>query len=94
MRTKILSSDEARSRWRDVMDAATAGADVVIERYGKPVIAVIPYADYVEWQEQLEDLRAARQAQAALEEWRRDPSTARPWSDVEAELVADGLVGD
>lgn len=94
MSRRILSSDEARTRWRDIMDVANAGEDVVVERYGKPTVAVIPYADYVEILDTLDDLRSARQAHATLEEWRRDPTTARPWDEIEAELRAEGLVSD
>ena len=94
MQSRILSSDEARTRWRDVMDVANAGQDVVVERYGKPTVAVIPYADYVELLDALDDLRSARQARIALEEWRRDPSTARPWSEIEAELLAKDRMRD
>lgn len=94
MRCKVLSSDEARTRWRDIMDAATAGEDVVVERYGKPTVAVIPYGDYLELLDALDDLRSARQARMALEEWRRDPTTARPWPEIEAELRSEGLVSD
>jgi prevent-host-death family protein len=92
MSVKILKSDVARNSWRDVLDQAAAGDDVVIERYNKPIAALIRYEDYVALQEELDELRAAQRAQAALERWRRDPSTARPWEEVEAELVADGLL--
>jgi multidrug efflux pump subunit AcrA (membrane-fusion protein) len=40
--------------------------------------------------EYYEDLAAAKRADAAIEEYRRDPSTARPWEEVLAELVAEG----
>lgn len=94
MTTRIYSSDEARSRWRDVLDAALAGDDVVIERYGKPAAAVIPYQDYAELAEMLEDLRDAREAQKALEEWERDPSSFTPWEEVKARLIAEGRLDE
>jgi prevent-host-death family protein len=31
-----LNSDDARTRWRDILDAANRGEDVIITRYGKP----------------------------------------------------------
>ncbi len=37
----------------------------------------------------LEEHWAARRALKALEEWQDDPSTARPWRDVFAELGVD-----
>jgi prevent-host-death family protein len=81
-----LKSDEARNRWRDVLDEIAAGNDVVIQRYNKPVAAMIRYEEYLALQEELEEFRLAKRAQAALEEWRRDPSTARSWEEVEADL--------
>jgi prevent-host-death family protein len=93
MPTKTMTSDEARTRWRDLLDTAMAGeVDTVIERYGKPAAAVIPFEDYVALQEELEDLRAARRAVAAYREWQEDPSTGEDWSAVKAELRAEGLL--
>ena len=43
----IVSSREARAKWRTVLDTVDKGtADVVVERYGKPIAAIIPYVDY------------------------------------------------
>lgn len=92
MAHQVLNSDDARTRWRDVLDAAGSGQDVVIARYGKAMAAVIPIADYEALQEVLEDLRAARRAHAALEAWRADSSRGRRYADVRQELVAEGLL--
>ena len=95
MAMQIMDSNRARAKWRDILDKAHAGTgDVVIERYGQRVAAVIPYVDYVTLQDELDDLRAARRAQAVYEEWMRDPSTARPYTEFRAELVAEGVLGD
>ena len=83
-----LPSDKARANWRDVMDSAGKGEDIVVERYGKPTVAIIAYDDYVAIQETLADMRDAREAQRVLDEWRSDPASARPWSDVKAEVLA------
>ena len=46
MNVTKLSSREARTKWRDVLDTIDNGtADVVIERYGKPIATLIPYQD-------------------------------------------------
>ncbi len=90
MTTKILKSDEARQSWRDVLDSVTTGDQVVIERYNKPVAALISYADFLALHEELEDLRAARRAEAAYAAWQEDPARARAWEDIEAELIAEG----
>ncbi len=95
MSPQVVSTEQARKRLRDIVDAVRAReADVVIERYGKPMVAVIPYEDYAALMEDLEDLRDGRRAAAAYEEWKRDPSTGRPLEEVEAELRAEGLLDD
>jgi prevent-host-death family protein len=86
MPIQTLDSNDARLRWRSLLDAARAGEDTVIERYGEPTAAVIPFEDYAAIQEILDDLRAARRAEAVLAEYQADPTTARPWREVMAEL--------
>lgn len=89
MGREVLDSNEARTRWRDVLDRVSAGtADVVIERYGRPVAAVIRYEDYLAMETELEELRLVREAEGALEAWERDPSLGRPFDEVDAELEA------
>lgn len=95
MPTEIVSSREARAKWRDMLDKVLArSADVVIERNGQPVAVLIPVEDYEALQDELDDLRAARRAGEVYEEWRRDPSTARPFEDAEADLIAKGLLDE
>jgi PHD/YefM family antitoxin component YafN of YafNO toxin-antitoxin module len=65
---------------------------VVVERYGKPMVAVIAYEDFVALKDELDDLRAARRAAEAYEAWKSDPSWGRSWDEVEADLVAEGLL--
>ncbi len=92
MAYQILNSEDARTRWRDILDIAGTGQDVVIARYGKPMVAVIPIADYDALLEELEELRAARHAQQSLEAWRKDRSRGRPYAIVREELAAEGLL--
>mgnify|MGYP004748727097 CR=1 FL=1 len=94
MTVNVIDSNKARTQWRDILDMARAGLDTIIERYGKPTAVVIPYDDFMALQEELDDLRVARRAQAAYEEWQRDPSTGTPLEEVEAELRAEGLLDD
>jgi prevent-host-death family protein len=84
--TKVKSG-EARTKLRDLLAQVMAGkGDVIIERNGKSVAVMIPPIDYEQIQETLEELRAARTASAAYEEWKRKPMVARSWDDVDAEL--------
>ena len=88
-------SRQAREKWRDLLDMASGGkADVIITRHGKPAAALIDYADYLALQAELEDLRSARRAQAALERWRQDPASGRSYSEIRQELIADGLLDE
>ena len=55
---RVIGSNWARIHWREVLDAARAGEDSIIEHYGKPTAVVLPFADWEALQEELE--RAAR----------------------------------
>jgi prevent-host-death family protein len=68
--------------------------EYIITLRGEPVSVLIDYADWLALQDELDDLRAARQADAVLDEYLRDPSTARPYSEIRAELVAEGLLDE
>lgn len=46
MKMKTVSSDQARAKWRELLDTAVTGNHVIIERYGKPVAVLVPYQDY------------------------------------------------
>jgi prevent-host-death family protein len=91
MVTTTIKSGEARIKWRDLLDQVLTGkGDVMIERNGKSVAVMIPAVDYEQIQDVLEDLRAARSAAAAYDEWKRKPSVARPWDEVDDELGKTG----
>ncbi|HUX23644.1 MAG TPA: type II toxin-antitoxin system prevent-host-death family antitoxin [Burkholderiales bacterium] len=92
MTVMVMSSKEARTRWRDLLDGVHGGRDAVIERSGQRVAVVIPYEDYEGILEELEDRRADRRAIETYEAWQRNPSGAIPWAAFEAELVAEGLL--
>jgi prevent-host-death family protein len=86
-----LESRTARERWRELLDATTAGeTDIVITRHGKPVTAMIRYEDYLAVQKELAELRAKRyeayQTMLASEPvLRRDwetPEEDEAWADL------------
>ena len=95
MTTINIGSREAHQKWRDLLDAAQAGStDTVIERNGKPVAVLIPYRDYLELREALEDLRAARRAAQTYEAWKQNPARARAFKDILAEIEAEETIND
>lgn len=94
MDVRTYDSHRARAQWRDVLDMAIGETDIVVKRHGRPVVAVIAYADYMAMQDELDDLRAGRRAETIHQEWKRDPSIARPYAEFRAELVAEGVLDD
>ncbi len=62
MSTQTFDSNQARARWREVLALARdEGTDVLIERYGRPEVALISYQDYLAVQAELSGLRRARE---------------------------------
>jgi len=87
MKITKVKSGEARTKLRDLLDQVMAGkSDVLIERSGKGVAVMISTVDYQQIQDMLEELRAVRVASAAYEEWKRNPTVARSWDEVDPEL--------
>ncbi len=91
MTTTTVKSGEARIKFRDLLDQVLAGkGDVIIERNGKSVAVMIPAADYEKIREELDELRAVREAAARYDEWKINPTAARAWNEVDAELENNG----
>ncbi len=85
MSIKTVKSDEARTKMRDILDDVTAGHDVVIERYNKPVGVVVPHARWLKWQQKHREEIA--QARAEM-----DAGIYYTWEEAEAELQKRGLL--
>jgi len=78
-----------------MLDAAmSAETDVVVTRYGKPVVAIVAYADFEALHEEIEELRAARRALSAYQEWKDDPTTGESWEAVKQELAEANQVDE
>lgn len=88
---QTLDSNTLRTRLSEVIDN-TGKTDTVITRYHKPKAVIIPYEDYIALQEQLQDLRDAREADAVLEAIKADSSHVRPFREVVAEMIAAGEI--
>ncbi len=85
MPVRTVKSDEARTLFRDLLDDVTAGREVIIERYNKPVGVLIPHAQWQQWKKlQLEELARIRAEMAA--------GNYYTFEQVEAKLKADGLL--
>ena len=82
MDTRVISSDQARAKWREVLDTAVAGKNVIIERYGKPVAVIIPYQDYTQSE-------VVREATAVYQTNNWDTIKAKLTAEIKAELLAE-----
>jgi prevent-host-death family protein len=69
-----LSSDFVRRHWRDVVDYVVKGEHVVVNRSGKPLVAIIPYEDFRALIEELEDLHDSRRLTQIIDDYRRNPT--------------------
>ena len=94
MTVTIVKSRQARQEWRDMLDKVQTGEDVIIERNGKRIAALIPAEDYDQLQEELEDLRIARRAGIAYKAWKNNPDTGEPYAALRAQLVKEGLLDE
>ena len=90
MSEKTMLSEDVRQNWRDTLDYVYAGGDVVIQRYSKPLAALISYDDYLALAEELDDLRAGRRAAEILARAEGDPDAWEPWEAIRAEMLAEG----
>lgn len=90
MNSYTINTREVRNRLREVLDSVyLLDQDVVIERNGKAIAAIIPVEDYLALQEELEDLRSGREAERAYTSWKNQPQNAVTLQDFEASLKKD-----
>ena len=63
MKVRTVSSEQARTEWRTLLDLASQGdVDIVIERHGKATAAVIGYETYLAIRSTLAEMRAGASA--------------------------------
>ena len=87
-----MESRDARAAWRDLLDQAVGGDDVVITRYGKPAAVLIDYELWQRFADVLEDLRLAELAHNAYLEDRKSPNNRLTLSQLREELQSEGLL--
>lgn len=85
MTVKTIKSEEARIKMRDILDEVTAGREIVIERYNKPVGVIVPHALWQSLKKlQREEITRIRQEM--------DAGDYRTWDEVKVELQAEGIL--
>ena len=63
MATTTVKSEEARLKWRDTVDRAYLGGEIIVERHGKPVVAIINFARWQQMRQLWLDMLAQRSAE-------------------------------
>ncbi len=96
MNVTTVDSRRAREQWREVLDKVTTGeGDIIVTRNRKPTVAIIPYEDYAQVMEQLEEIRAERMAAMLYAQWEQGRIAAVPWSEAKQRLMElDHVHGD
>jgi hypothetical protein len=64
MKTLTLSSEEFRMRWGETIDKVLRGYQVVVERYKRPSVVVMPYDQHAAMQQRLAELEQAQAEQS------------------------------
>lgn len=90
---RAVSTGEARARLGELLDEVARGQDVVIERYGRSVAALIPSEDYEVIREELVTIRLARRQAEAREESERDRSVGQRYDAVARRWVPKAYWG-
>jgi prevent-host-death family protein len=89
MAETTISAFDARRKFGKLLDSvASKGDNVIVERHGEPVAAVVPIAAYRQWQQQREEARARffERMREAAERANLDPDEAEA---IAAEAVAE-----
>ena len=63
MKTLTLSSEEFRMRWGETIDKVLRGYQVVVERYKRPSVVVMPYDQHEAMKQRLAELEQAHAEQ-------------------------------
>jgi hypothetical protein len=75
MSVVTIRSEDARMQWRETIEAAYVDKkDVVIERYGKPIVTVIAHKKWLAMVKRLKQLELTEKGVKAYEEMIADPS--------------------
>lgn len=93
MSITTLDSQVARDNFAGLLATVAKGDEsIVITDQGEPVAALVDYAAFVALAEELDDLKAAQRAAAILADLDAGRTDARPWAEIRAEWIAEGLL--
>ena len=92
MTVMTIRAEEARMQWRETIEAAYVDKkDVVIERYGKPIVTVIAHTKWLALLKRLKELELTARGVKAYEEMMADPSLIVSEEEYDQMLEKAGL---
>lgn len=87
-----VQSDQARLQWRETIEAAYVDKkDVVIERYGKPIVTVMSHTKWLSMLRRMKELELTTQGWEKYEEMKADPNKLVTEEQYNELLKAEGL---
>lgn len=93
MTITTLDSQVARDNFAGLLATVAKGDEsIVITDQGEPVAALVDYAAFVALAEELDDMQAAQRAAAVLADLDAGRTDTRPWAEIQAEWIAEGLL--
>ena len=92
MMVMTVRAEEARIQWRETIEAAYVDKkDVVIERYGKPIVTVIAHTKWLAMLKRIKELELTAKGVKAYEEMVADPSLVVSEAEYSQMLEKAGL---
>ena len=92
MATTTLGSEEARMKWREMIDSAYADKkEIVIVRYGRPIVTIVNHATWEAQKRRLEELEMLLLHKERMTEMEADPNLAVTMDQVLKEMAEAGL---
>ena len=92
MSVVTMSADVARVQWRKTIDLAFAHQkEIVIERYGEPIAALMSYENWLEMKRKLKEQELTIKVLERHQEVKNDPSSLISEEEYERLLQAEGL---
>ena len=90
-----LKAEQARTEWRQTLDKAYAkGKDVVIIRYGEPIVTIVNHAKWKTWrarEKRLRELEMLLKIRTRVAEIEADPTLSISQAELEQQLAAAGI---
>lgn len=90
--TMTITSDHARLNWRDTINNATSGKEVVIERYNKPTATLVSFEVWNTMKRKLQEMESLLLHYQRRAEMEADPTMIMTGEELAKMLNDEGLV--